>query len=237
MKTNSLHVALIVMLFAPATIFGNTVTLQPTPDIGQDTFVDKRSPDSNFSDAQIMCVYPTYARSFLQFTQLNEYIGYQVTSATMVLALEGTEWGTRWFCRVLEPWDERMVTWNNQPAYSYTDYLEFTEEQQYKGDHHYDVTGVVNKWLSGEWQNYGWAIATGDPDMIIYTSNNTDPDNRPELILEGPNLPPLSVQPTSLGKIKSLYSPQQISAVEDGRGQFAKHSKREAWATIICSGD
>jgi hypothetical protein len=172
------------------------------------------------------------ARSFLQFTQLNGYIGYQVTSATLVLALEGTEWGTRAFWRVLEPWDEDMVTWNNQPAYSTTDYLLFTEEQEAKGDHHYNVTTVVNKWLSGQWENYGWAIATGYAEMRIFSSNNADPDNRPELILEGPDLPPLSVQPTSLGKIKSLYSPQQVSSITDGRGQFAKHSKREAWARV-----
>lgn len=230
MKINSLHVALIVMLFAPATIFGNTVTLQPGPDIAQDTYADKRSADINFSDDQIMCVIPTYAMSFLRFTQLNEYIGYQVTSATLVLALEGTEWGTRRFCRVLEPWDEDTVTWNNQPAYSSG--YPYTEEQESKGDHHYDVTTVVNRWLSGEWENYGWAITTYFAVMIIYTSNNSDPDNRPELILEGPNLPPLGVQPTSLGKIKSLYSPQQVSSVEDGRGQFANHSKREAWAGV-----
>jgi len=232
MKTNSLHIALTVILFVPAITFANTVILQPGPDIGQDTYADSRSPDNNFSDDQIMCVFPTYARSFLQFTQLNGYIGYQVTLATLVLSLDGTEWGTRWFCRVLEPWEEDTVTWNNQPAYSYTDYLEFTEEQEAKGDHHYDVTSVVNKWLSGQWDNYGWEIGTGYADMIITTSNFSIADNRPELILGGPNLPPLSVQPTSLGKIKSLYSPQQVSSITDGRGQFAKHSKREAWARV-----
>jgi hypothetical protein len=232
MKTNSLHITLMVMLFAPVITFGNTVTLQPGPDVGQDTFVNRDSPDHNFSDGALMWVVGGTDISFLQFTQLNGYIGYQVTSATMVLALTGTEWGTRAFWRVLEPWDEDMVTWNNQPAYSDTDYLLFTEEQESKGDHNYDVTSVVNKWLSGEWENYGWAITTGDPDMLIYTSNIADSDNRPELILEGPNLPPLGVQPTSLGKIKSLYSPQQVSSITDGRRQFANHSKREAWARV-----
>jgi hypothetical protein len=214
------------------TATGNVVEIQPPPDIGQDTYVDRDSPTSNFSEGVVMKTLSIKYRAFLQFPQLNQYIGYEITAATLRMYLTMTTYGAKWFCRVLEPWDERMVTWNNQPAYSYTDYLEFTEEQQYKGNHHLDVTSMVRKWLSGEWENYGWAITTGDAEMWIYTSNFEYYYNRPMLVLEGPNLPPLSVQPTSLGKIKSLYSPQQVSSVEDGRGQFANHSKREAWARV-----
>jgi hypothetical protein len=208
----------------------NVVEIQPGPDIGQDTTVDKEAPDQNFSDGHMMLILGTRFRAFLQFPQLNQYFGYQITSATLELYLDMTDWGTRWFCRILEPWDEDLVTWNNQPAYSDTDYLEFINEGPSKVYRPFDVTSMVKKWLSGEWENYGWAIITGDAQMMIYASNTDYYYNRPMLVLEGPNLPPLSVQPTSLGKIKSLYSPQQVSSITDGRGQFAMHSKREAWA-------
>jgi len=213
------------------TATGNVVEIQPGPDIGQDTFVNRDSPDYNFSEAETMIISPSN-RSFIQFPQLNQYLGYEITSATLKMYLEGTLYGPKWFCRVSEPWEEDMVTWNNQPAYSYTDYLEFTEEQESKGNHHLDVTSMVRKWLSGEWENYGWAITSGYSQMMIYASNFEYYYNRPMLVLEGPNLPPLSVQPTSLGKIKSIYSPQQVSSITDGRSQFAKHSKREAWARV-----
>jgi hypothetical protein len=221
-----------MLLFPSIALWGNTVRIQPGPDIGQDTFVDVDSPDYNFSDAVTMETLLNKNRAFLQFTQLNQYLGYQITSATLEMYLDMTDWGTKLFRRVLEPWDEDMVTWNNQPAYSTTDYLAFVNEGPSKVYYPFDVTSMVQMWLSGEWENYGWAITTGDAEMIMYTSNFGYYYNRPMLVLDGPNLPPLSVQPTSLGKIKSLYSPQQVSSITDGRGQFAKHSKREAWARV-----
>jgi hypothetical protein len=232
MIKNIVLLTLVALLCSIIVAQGNVVEIQPGPDIGQDTFVDVDSPSYNFSDWAIMETLSIKYRSFLQFPQLNQYLGYQITSATLKLYLDMTDWGTKCFFRVIEPWEEDTVTWNNQPEYSDTDYLEFIEEQESKGRHDFDVTSMVRKWLSGEWENYGWAIISGDDEMIIYTSNFDYYYNRPMLVLEGPDLPPVSVQPTSLGKIKSLYSPQQVSSITDGRGQFAKHSKREAWARV-----
>ena len=220
------------IVFAPSFVFGNTVVFEPGPDIGQDTCADETIPDGNFGDNYGMGVRYD-RRSFLRFTQLDGYFGYEITSAVLefwyatgyMYSVDAN------FGRVLEPWDEDTLTWNNQPDYSTQGISQHFPKEESKSNHAIDVTWMVQNWLSGEWVSYGWCITSYNP-MTIYTSNYPGVGNGPKLTITGPNLPPLSVQPTSLGKIKSLYSPQQVSSITDGRGQFAQHSKREAWARV-----
>ena len=210
---------------------GNVVEIHPGPEIGQDTYASSLHPDENYGDSQNMEV----GYAFLRFTQLDQYMGYEVDEALLNIYDWKADGYTRCFCRVLEPWDEDTLTWNNQPSYSTTEYVSHYFPQNLGGMHGstINVTWMVQKWLSGEWENYGWCIRDYWGPIEFCTSNLPDaPSFRPWLSLEGPNLPPLSVQPASLGKIKSLYSPQQVSSITDGRGQFAQHSKREAWARV-----
>ena len=223
------------IVFAPGFVFGNTVVIEPGPDIGQDTFASINDPDANYGDLLTMGV-DCYRRSFLRFTQLDGYIGYEITSAELEFWYGTSYYSTdAYFCRVLEPWDEDTLTWNNQPDYSTQGPSQHFPAGESKSNYAVDVTFIVQKWLSGEWVSYGWCITDGAwyDYLGICTSNYPGVGNGPKLTITGPNLPPVSVQPTSLGKIKSIYSPQQVSSVKDGRGQFAKHSKREAWATIM----
>jgi hypothetical protein len=228
---NKLMIIMAAIFFAPGFTFGNTVVIEPGPEIGQDTYAQEGSPDYNFSDYESMRV-DFYNRSFLQFTQLNGYIGYDIDAAALELwYVTGDNPVVTFFCRVLEPWDEDTLTWNNQPEYSTTDYFERDFSIGEKDNCILDVTSMVRKWCSGEWQNHGWCM-TGYYYIAFCTSNYYGVGNGPKLTITGPNLPPLGVQPTSIGKIKSLYSPQQVSSLQDGRGQFAKHEKRRAWTEV-----
>jgi hypothetical protein len=233
-------IMLVISLIAalPINAIGNQVVIMPGPAIGQDTYSAEYFPNENYGNEQEMAVqgYPGGdLYSYLRFTQLDGYIGYEITSAELHVFVTFASMAVREFSRVLGPWDEDTLTWNNQPAHSNHDYVScYIDEYDQWTKISIDVTEMVQKWLSGEWVNYGWCITDQGGPLNIATSNWDTPDYyRPSLVLVGPNLPPLSVQPTSLGKIKSLYSPQQVSSLQDGRGQFAKHSKREAWATIM----
>ena len=221
------------MLLLPSiALWGNTVEIQPGPDIGQDTTAIQYYPDENYGDGVTMWATDDMY-SFLRFVQLDGYISYSIDSATLVFWTEGSSSGTERFYRVLEPWNEDTLTWNNQPDHSGDDECIVFNSPEFIGKKYASlvVTWMVRKWLSGEWVNYGWCII-GITGIMQMSTSNCGGFNPPKLVLEGPNLPPLSVQPTSLGKIKSLYSPQQVSSITDGRGQFAKHSKREAWARV-----
>lgn len=198
-----------IIFFAPGFVFGNTVVFQPGPDIGQDTSASSYHPDDNWGDQEVMFVEYGY-RSFLRFTQLCGYLGCEITSAELHI------WYANYgdfsvgvkFCRVLEPWDEDSLTWNNQPGYSSSEYVQhsFPQSEYEPLEGIVDVTWMVQKWLSGEWDNCGWCM-TGIYYIAIATSNYTYTTQRPKLVLVGPHLPPLAVQPASLGKVKSLYSP------------------------------
>jgi hypothetical protein len=230
---SKVSIIILMLMSVPIVSSANLVKIQPGPEIGQDTYGSTLHPDQNYGDSQNMEVGETNF-AYLRFTQLDQYIGYEVTSAEIDICDWKADAYTRCFCRVLEPWDEDTLTWNNQPASSVTEYVSHYFPQNL-GELHgstINVTWMVQKWLSGEWQNYGWCIRDYWGPIEFLTSNCTDPTARPSLWLEGPNLPPLSVQPTSLGKIKSLYSPQQVSSITDGRGQFAQHEKRRAWAEM-----
>jgi hypothetical protein len=231
---SKVSIIILMLMSIPIVSSANLVKIQPGPEIGQDTWCASQNPDGNYGDSQNMEAGVT-SHAFLRFTQLDQYIGFEITSAEIDICDWKATGLNRWFCRVLEPWDEDTLTWNNQPAYSNTEYVSHYFPDNW-GELHgstINVTWMVQKWLSGEWENYGWCIKDEGGPIEFCTSNLPDaPSIRPCLWLEGPNLPPLSVQPTSIGKIKSLYSPQQVSSITDGRGQFAKHSKREAWAKI-----
>jgi len=208
-------IVIVIVLLAPIGVFGNEVTIQPGPGIGQDTYVSQTYPDENYGNLGWMSAGITVF-AFLRFVQLDEYIGYEITSATLrVWVSTASDW-TRYFYRVLGSWDEDTLTWNNQPSHSSTEYVYYHfPEVGFDEDFYIDVTWMVQKWVDEDWENFGWCIRdfvklvpftpSKFPLVAFYTSNM--PAFEPSLILEGPDLPEVGVQPTSLGKIKSLFTP------------------------------
>jgi hypothetical protein len=201
--------AIVMALFPAIAIWGNTVTIQPGPDIGQDTDADPYYPNDNFGDREVMYV-GNGERSFLRFGQLSWYLGYEINSAELHVWYANYDYYTASadFCRILGPWDEDLLTWSNQPNHSNSEYVHqsFPQTEYEPIESIIDVTWMVQKWLSGEWDNCGWCM-TGLYPFGIATSNDTYSTERPKLVLTGPNLPPLAVQPTSLGKVRALFSP------------------------------
>ncbi len=216
-----------IVLLTPLGVFGNEVTIQPGPEIGQDTYGAQVYPDENYGDLEWMSAGITVF-SFLRFTQLDEYIGYEITSATLRIWVFMASDGTRYFYRVLGPWDEDTLTWNNQPSHSSTEYVYYHfPEVDFASDFNIDVTWMVQEWLNGDWDNFGWCIRDYGFLISFATSNSTDPGARPSLILEGPDLPEVGVQPTSLGKIKSLFTPQL--EYSGGGGRIGRPAPHRSW--------
>lgn len=198
-----------VILLIPFAVFGNEVTITPHPGIGQDTYVYSDYPDRNYGDEQHMLVYMNSRLSFLRFTQLEEYTGYEITSAELEITITYSSGGITYFNRVLGPWEEDILVWYNQPPHSYDEYItyNFPDVYYYYQTIRIDVTWMVQRWLNEEWENFGWCLSSQyGVYSAMFTSNASYYRDRPSLTLEGPGLPPLEVQPTSLGKLKAIFA-------------------------------
>ena len=219
-------IVVVIALLAPLGVFGNTVVIGPGPEIGQDTYVSQTYPDENYGDLEWMSAGTTVF-AFLRFTQLDEYIGYEITSANLGLRVTFASPLTRYFCRVLGPWDEDTLTWDNQPEHSHTEYVYYYIEED--PDWTWitiDVTWMVRKWLDEEWENFGWCIKDFAKLVCFATSNIDITGVKPALFLDG-DLPELGVQPTSLGKIKSLFTPQL--EYSGGGGRIGRPAPHRSW--------
>jgi len=215
----------VIVLLAPFGVFGNTVTIEPGPEIGQDTFGCDEYPYENYGDWPTMYAgeTPDTYNAFLRFTQLDEYIGYEITQARLNIQIS-VMYSSVWrFHRVLESWDEDTLTWANQPNHSDGEYC---SESASVGDITMiiDVTWMVQNWVDEEWENFGWCIK-GGWTLEIYTSNSGCVC--PILVIEGPDLPEVGVQPTSLGKIKSLFTPQL--EYSGGGGRIGRPAPHRSW--------
>jgi len=218
-------IVVVIVLLAPPGVFGNTVYIQPGPEIGQDTYGCDYDPYETHGDLGWMVAgHDMYNyNAFLCFTQLDEYIGYEITSAHLSIEII-VDYPSVWrFHRVLEPWDEDTLTWANQPDHSDSEYCSGSASV----DDFYmtvDVTWMVQNWVDEEWENFGWCIK-GGWSLVIYTSESGCVC--PMLYLTGPDLPPVGVQPTSLGKIKTLFSPQL--EYSGGGGRIGRPAPHRSW--------
>jgi len=215
-------IVVVIVLLAPLGVFGNTVHIEPGPEIGQDTYGGQTYPYENYGDEPGMWVSSS-CRAFLRFTQLDEYIGYEITQARLNIQIYVGLTSVWRFHRVLEPWDEDTLTWANQPDHSDSEYCSGSASE---GDYTMiiDVTWMVQNWVDEEWENFGWCIK-GGWNLLIYTCESGCAC--PALIMEGPDLPPIGVQPTSLGKIKSLFTPQL--EYSGGGGRIGRPAPHRSW--------
>lgn len=107
-------------------------------------------------------------------------------------------------------WDERWVTWQNQPSQTLMNEYVYTIRGvgflKSTGEEAWGITNLVNKWLSGEYRNYGISIKNvndkADSLCKFYSKeeNVSDhQDKKPQLILN--YLPPLVVNNITVSQI------------------------------------
>mgnify|MGYP000908836147 CR=1 FL=1 len=91
-------------------------------------------------------------------------------------------------CRLLEPWEDRYVTWNTQPRGDYGQ--EIIIPAGYTGLVIMEVTSLVKEWLSGSVPNYGLGV-NGDEQnnrlLAFHSTAHPDPGTWPRLIMQMDN--------------------------------------------------
>ncbi|MEW6536209.1 MAG: DNRLRE domain-containing protein [Candidatus Auribacterota bacterium] len=212
MRAGFLYTLLMTLIIAICTVRldASQVVLQPGPADGKDaSIVD--SPmyrSSNFSDTPRLWISNTalFQDGYWEERALMEFNLSSITDTHVDLAVLrlhtyynlGTESGTTdsnvWVHRVTESWTETGVTWNNgYDIFSSSDKVKqsdpFIIEYDYVGWVEWDVTSIVNKWLAGTEQNYGFMFIVDDAESanpnrkLMLSSDSEDAEHRPMLIL------------------------------------------------------
>jgi len=171
-----------------------TITIQPGPNEGKDSFADSYSSDTNNGNREYICIGnfpgPLMARGYLQLDLSSLPADAVILSADLKLYQYFT-FGTQDFIigihRITDNWDENTITWNNQPDYhpmsESTSFITVAEITWLS----WDITSLLQGWLDGNITNYGVVLkdsdeALGDTYIMCYSSDYPDdPTLRPKV--------------------------------------------------------
>ncbi|MCK2216365.1 DNRLRE domain-containing protein [Actinomadura sp. ATCC 31491] len=147
-----------------------TIRIQPEAAEATDTYIDSAKKSTNFDEAWNLPVGKTSAgainRALLHFN-LPMPLGTQVDQARLETYFDQAlgEAGpvTVEAREITGDWDSWLVTWNNQPAVATTAAATVTRNPgELSRWHSFDVTGVVNKWMTSEGDTPGFMLKAAD---------------------------------------------------------------------------
>ncbi len=153
----SIHIAV-----NPAVIIEQTMTLPLEPSNGQDGYMFKGNPDTNFNSSELIIGYGfglnDILRSFLQFDLSTVPANATIVSADLKLFqyesinMEGLIIGVH---QVKEPWSENTLTWTNQPSYDAAPEDTILRDPSENIWISWDITLLMQGWVDGSIANYG----------------------------------------------------------------------------------
>jgi hypothetical protein len=81
-------------------------------------------------------------------------------------------------------WDEQNVSWENQPEGDLIGSIDFVSTSEYSW-HSWDVTNVVQDWVSGRKENFGFKVSVANNYVWgeFYSGDNSDASKRPRLVV------------------------------------------------------
>jgi hypothetical protein len=195
---------LIVIVLHYQSLAQNTLVLQPGALEGKDAMIG-HTPTMNFgTQPDLICNTWTCGgqlcvwRSLIEFDLSSIPTGAQIQSALLYFYAQTntTQSGGNpttgndnkgWFRRLLEPWGEMTVTWNNQPAYTTMNQVELPASVSNAQDYVLDVKQLIIDVLQNN--NYGFVLMQQD-EVNFYKSlcfsSSDDPNSarHPKLVIE-----------------------------------------------------
>jgi YD repeat-containing protein len=147
-----------------------------------DSYVSSGAPNNNYGSSNIMYVESGSRLAYLSFDMPNLESSDMVTSAILKLSREEYNKHTKVSVhKVLGPWNEQTITWNNKPAYDpvWQDFSTSTTTKKL------DITGIFNEWHRYG-NNYGVVLEqrsdVGSTDKF-YSSNYSSSAYRPQITI------------------------------------------------------
>jgi len=170
--------------------------IKPDGTAGKDSFVSSALPDDNYGNSTFGFIGSSvdspsiFIRGYFQYDLSTIPSTAVITSASFALNYGGSGSADLplGLYKVLEEWNEAVITWNNQPTCSTE--LEYTCTI-YSGSttgvykYWYNLADLVQGWLDGSIVNYGMMIRDADESsldtMAIFASSEADEQYRPKL--------------------------------------------------------
>ncbi len=165
-----------------------TVTLQPGPE-GKDAHIRESYSTTNyggFTDLTVNWGDSSPDKGLLEF-DLSSVSGLNVTGATLSLyhTVNTGNGATFDLFRNTSAWVEDTVTWDTAPSYDPLAASSMTiadSTQSIWRD--WDVTALVQGWLTGTFDNFGVTLARFDqPNSVVYFASSDNLDYAPQLII------------------------------------------------------
>ncbi len=188
-------------LFNPA-LSQQTLTLRPGPDTGQDCEIRTDWPATPVGWSPSLCAItwtvggnPVIIRGLLRFDLTKIPVNATILSATLSLFCnpQSTHYQLQsgdnqsWLMRVLEPWDQDVVTWNTQPAATFDSAILLpTSSFSTQSYPDIDVTSHVRYMVSHPEENFGWKLQLLTEELyrsMELSSSNDDESYRPILVI------------------------------------------------------
>jgi hypothetical protein len=112
--------------------------------------------------------------------------------------------------RVTSAWDEKLVTWNNQPTVAPTVSAALAQSTTPLQNYTLDVTNDVSSMVGNPSTNYGWLIKMNTEQtyagLFFHSSDSPTSESRPELIVDYLQTKELVVQLEDNGKDAIIFS-------------------------------
>ena len=160
-----------VIKVSPVAAQTQILVLQPGPSSGIDAMIRTDIPASNFGNSPdfVANTWTAQGNFFIQrsliFLDLTSIpTNSTIISAELSLSTNLTSGNyqldagqnTSYLLRVLNPWNESTVTWNNQPAFSMANPVILPQSTSDTQHYNVDVTTHVADMVSNPSTNYGW---------------------------------------------------------------------------------
>ena len=200
--------AIFVLLLSMNDIFGQaTVIFRPNSINGKDAHINSNFPTSNtgssrglYSGTWTWSGNEATLRSFIQFDLTSIPIEADIVSAKLslyndpgnsIVLTNGehsslTASNTSFISRVVEPWEEDVITWNNQPCYNTCNQVILKESTDPNQDYlDINVLEMVQDMVTNPTENYGFVLRLQTEIkyavLIFASSDNVDSTNHPML--------------------------------------------------------
>jgi hypothetical protein len=175
---------------------------QPKEIFGKDAIIESLNPNQDYGDSIQFTVFSwtsggqfNHARALIEFDLSNIPPGTQIESAKLSLFWVSHQnlnyqTGENAFSiyRILQPWDENTITWNNQPQYTTTNKVSVPKSisptQSYID---IDVTALVKDMINYKNESFGFLLKLDEelPYKLVTLASSDYPESskRPKLVI------------------------------------------------------
>lgn len=175
--------------------------LRPDGDQGKDAEIGSILPDNNFGNSQKISPYAwtqngelNIVRGLMEFDLSNIASNATITDAKLSLYYNNNHPNPTqhngenafWIRRIISPWEENQVTWNNQPNTTYTNQVSVPKSTSATQDYpDIDITSLVQDLISNNTSSYGFMLLLQKEspyaNVLFGSSDNVDTALRPKM--------------------------------------------------------